>query len=322
MPAIPTRKPDQLRTFIALAIFLLLGACSSGEGQLKAQLSATESALAGLTNAFNKGELRNATMIKQYSRLLSRSRPDLAPLLSELERESTSANPVLKSLYTRFDGVRNQTELYDSWVEKVAELKSIQAAANPAAFNDALSDTVNVIADLSKGDLARVNATSKAAEMTMNNAKDYGAGSQYIGNPHYGNWSHGSRGSFWVWYGQYHFFSSMFGRNRYYYNDWSGRRGYSYYHDIGRNSYTSRSQRSAQNDVQRRARKQFGSSGNFKSPYAKSRSGATGISKASRAQQTSAFKSPYARSRATTSKYQSSTRTSRFRTSRGRSRGK
>jgi len=185
-----------------------------------------------------------------------------------------------------------------------------------------MADTVNVIADLSNGELARVNSVSKDTEIRMNSAKDYGAGSQYIGNPNYGHWSHGSGGSFWAWYGQYHFFSSMFGGNRYYYNDWSGRRGYSYYHDIGRNSYTSRSQRAAQGDVQRRARKQFGSSGNFKSPYAKSRTGAMGISKGSRAQQNSAFKSPYAKSPNTTSKYQSSTRNSGFRTSRGRSRGK
>ena len=185
-----------------------------------------------------------------------------------------------------------------------------------------MSDTVNVIADLSEGELARVNAVSKQTDLKANSSKDYGAGSQYMGNPHYGRWSHGSGGSFWVWYGQYRFFGSMFGGRRYYYNDWAGGRGYSYYHDVGRNSYTSRSQRAAQGDVDRRARKQFGRSGKFRSPYSKSRTGATGMSKSSLASQKSAFKSPYGKRSASTSKYQSSTRNSGFRTSRGASRGK
>jgi len=307
---------------LTLSFVLLLGACSSGEAELEGELLTTERRLSELTDALNIGSLRNAVTIKQYVGILRQKEPKFAPLLAELEKEASLANPLYKSLQTRFDAVRDNTENFDSWVEKVEELKLIQAASNVDAFNDALSDTVNVIADLSQGELPRVNSVSKEAELAMNKSKDYGAGSQYIGNPHYGRWSHSSGGSFWAFYGQYHFFSTMFGGRRNYYNDWSGGRGYSYYSDIGRNSYTSRSQKVGQRDVQQRAKKQFGSRGNFKSPYAKSRSGATEMSKASVAQQKSAFKSRYAKSGSSTSKYQSSTRNSSHRTSRGRSRGK
>lgn len=302
---------------------LLVSCGSSGKAQLAGALLSTERRLQELEQSLNAGSIRNAGILRQYAKILRAKRPELAALLSELEKESGTSGPVFKDLQSRFRGVKNGTEYFESWTDKVAELKAIQSAAQPAVYNDALSDTVNVIADMSAGELARVNAVSQRAEQQANQSKNYGAGSQYIGNPRYGQWNHGSGGSFWAWYGQYHFFSSMLGGRRYYYNDWAGGRGYSYYHDVGRNSFTSPRQRVAQRDVQQRAQKQYGRSGrSFSSPYAKSRTGAKGISRASTAQKKSAFKSPYASSRSSRSKFQSSTRGSRSRTSRGFSRGK
>jgi len=269
----------------------------------------------------NNNGVRNATIIRQYASLLKTQRPERHPLLVELEKDATIQGPLFKGLEQRLKALKDGSEQYESWTEKLDEATRLRAATQRDAFNDALSDTVNVIADLSDGTLARVNAMSASAEQRLNSSKSYGKGSQYIGNPHYGNWSHGSGGSFWAWYGQYAFFSSMFGNNRHYYNDWGSNRGYSYYHDVGRNHYTSRSQRNSQRDVDTRARKQFGSQGKYKSPYAKSRGGSTGLSSSSKGLQNSAFKSQYGSSRKT-SKYQSSSRTSGFRTSRGVSRGK
>ena len=308
---------------IIVASYLLVSCGSSGKAQLERELLSTERRLQELEKSLDAGAIRNAVIVRQYAKILSEKKPELSPLLRELEKESASNGPVIKDLQARYSGVKDETEYFESWTDKVSELKSIQTAAQPTVYNDALSDTVNVIADMSDGELARVNSISREAEQRTNQSKDHGAGSQYIGNPRYGHWNHGSGGSFWAWYGQYHFFSSMFGGRRYYYNSWAGSRSYSYYHDVGRNSYTSPKQRVAQRDVQQRAKKQFGSSGkSFTSPYAKSRTGAKGISKASTAQKKSAFKSPYASSRSSTSKYQSSSRSSSSRTSRGFSRGK
>ncbi|MEM6831957.1 MAG: hypothetical protein AAF551_15710, partial [Bacteroidota bacterium] len=62
--------------------------------------------------------------------------------------------------------------------------------------------------------------------------------SNYVGNPRYGSWqSNGNGGSFWAFYGQYAFMSSMFNlfaypARRSYYDDWRGGyygRGRSYY---------------------------------------------------------------------------------------------
>ena len=309
---------------VTLLLGLLVG-CSSGDAQVESELLSAEQRLDELQQALNAGTLRNAAIIRQYSQILRNDRPELSSLLSVLEREATLENPLYASLRQRFNGIKNGTENFESWTEKVEELQSIQTASNTAVFNDALSDTVNVIADLSDGSLARVNAVSKEADMALNNSKDQGPGSQYVGNPHYGRWSHGSGGSLWAWYGQYAFFSNLMGGRNYYYNSWAGGRGYSYYHDMGRNNYSSRSQKSGMRDAEQRSRKQFGSSGKFKSPYAKTRSGASGVSRASTAQSKSLFKSPYAKSGTgskSASKFQSSTRSSGFRTTRGASRGK
>lgn len=309
------------RIVLLTGICITLVGCSSGESKVDDQLDVVEQNLAGIRDALNNNGVRNATIIRQYASLLKTQRPERHPLLVELEKDATIQGPLFKGLEQRLKALKDGSEQYESWTEKLDEATRLRAATQRDAFNDALSDTVNVIADLSDGTLARVNAMSASAEQRLNSSKSYGKGSQYIGNPHYGNWSHGSGGSFWAWYGQYAFFSSMFGNNRHYYNDWGSNRGYSYYHDVGRNHYTSRSQRNSQRDVDTRARKQFGSQGKYKSPYAKSRGGSTGLSSSSKGLQNSAFKSQYGSSRKT-SKYQSSSRTSGFRTSRGVSRGK
>ena len=307
--------------FCIVVAALVLSGCSSGERMVEDALANTDRGLQDLNTAIDQGRVRNATIIKQYVRILKSSRPELAPLLVELENDGTTQGPLFKSLKNRFQGIKDNTEQFPSWKEKHAELVAIANGANLSIYNDALSDTVNVIADLSRGELARVNAVSQEVEQKMNKSSDYGAGSQLIGNPHYGRWSHGSGGSFWAWYGQYAFFSSMFGGRRHYYNDWGSNRGYSYYHDYGRNNYTSRSQRASQRNVDTRARKQFGSRGGYKSPYSKSRAGSSGISRNSTAQQQSLFKSQYGKS-SRSSKFQSTSRNSSYRTSRGISRGK
>lgn len=313
--------PAVFRLALLIGACITVVGCSSGESKVEDQLDVVEQNLADIRDALKSNGLRNATIIQQYASVLKGKRPELSPLLVELEKDATTRGPLFKGLEQRLSGLKDSSEYYESWTEKLDEATKLNAATKRDAYNDALSDTVNVIADLSDGTLARVNAMSAAAEQTLNKSKSYGKGGQYIGNPHYGNWSHGSGGSVWAWYGQYAFFSSMFGRNRYYYNDWASNRGYSYYHDVGRNHYTSRSQRNGQRDVETRAKKQFGTQGKHRSPYAKSRGGSTGLSSSSKGLQNSAFKSQYGSSNKT-SKYQSSSRSSGFRTSRGVSRGK
>ena len=307
------------------SMLVLPGCGSSGSAQVEGELLSTEKQLRQLEESIKNRTLRNANIIVQYADVLRARRPELSGQLNQLKKEATTESPIFQSLKTRLQAVKDGSETFENWTDKVAELQAIQSGADSSVYNDALSDTVNVIADMSGGELARVNAVSQESEQKLNNSQNYGQGSQYVGNPHYGSWSHGSGGSFWVWYGQYAFFSSMFGRDRYYYHDWSRRRGYSYYHDVGRNSYTSRKHRSAMADVDRRAEKQFRSSGRYQSPYSKQRRGSSGLSAKSTAQSKSILKSKYASSGGGSrysSSYSGGSRNSGSRTSRGLSRGK
>ncbi len=311
-----------LTPIILLSVVGFLGGCSSGESRVRDELTVVDQNMESLRRSLTEGGLRNASIIKQYVARLRLSKPELMSLLIELEKDATSEGPLFKSLDERAARLKNGTDAFASWTERLDEATNLRAATDRETFNDALSDTVNVLADLSDGELARVNAVSRAAEQQLNGATDNRQGRQYVGNPHYGNWQHGPGGSFWVWYGAY----SLFGRDRYYYNDWSTNRGYSYYHDVGRNHYTSRSQNARQQDVDTRAKKQFSSTGKYNSPYARTRTGATGLSGGSKQlQKSSAFKSQYAsasKPASSTSKFQSSSRSSSYRTSSGVSRGK
>ncbi len=61
--------------------------------------------------------------------------------------------------------------------------------------------------------------------------------SNYVGNPRYGHWNNSGGSSFWAFYGQYAFMSSMFNMMTYparrsYYNDWRGN-----YYGSGRRYY-------------------------------------------------------------------------------------
>ena len=311
-----------LGSIVVVSTLVLSGCGSSGSAQVEREMLSTENRLRQLEESINKRTLRNANIINQYADVLKAKRPELSSLLSQLKKEATTESPIFKSLQSRLQAVKDGSEKFENWTDKVAELQAIQNGAESSVYNDALSDTANVIADMSNGELARVNAVSQESEQKLNKSEKFGAGSQYVGNPHYGSWSHGSGGSFWVWYGQYALFSSMFNRDRFYYHDWSSRRGYSYYHDVGRNSYSSRSHRSSMAAVDRRAQKQFRSSGRYQSPYAEQRSGSSGLSAKSTAQSKSVFKSKYGSSGRTSSSYSGGSRNSGSRTSRGVSRGK
>jgi hypothetical protein len=171
-----------------------------------------------------------------------------------------------------------------------------------------LADPINVLADMSDGKLPRVDALSKEAEEKIDGVSGSGAGAQLVGNPHYGSWQSNSSGnSFWGWYGQYAFLSSMMGRPIFY-DRWSSNRGYSYYHDYGRSTYSSPRQMKSQASLETQTQKRFSSQGKqFESAYARKRATTSKISsQRSNASNTSsssrtASKSSYSNSRSSRS---------------------
>lgn len=266
---------------ILVATLSLTGCGDDRPEKIEKYQQLTEQRLTTLNTMLDDGQIRNANLLKQYSSLLKQQKPDLAPLVDELAKDATAEGPMFSSLKRRLGDAQNSANFTDL-DQQLAEVENLYQAADPSLYNDMLSDPVNVIADMSEGKLARVNAISREAAALANNAEDFGPGSQLVGNPAYGSWQTDSSGmSFWAWYGMYSMFSNIFQRPIYY-DRWSGNRGYSYYNDVGRYRYTSPKQAQAQEKTFEQTKKRFDSQGKrFDSPYAKSRTGSTALSRES-----------------------------------------
>ena len=266
-----------------MAALLLVGCDGSGQVRAQAQsgLAAVAAATARLGEDLDRNRLSNAVLIGQYAKDVARRKPELAELAALLGREGTRAGTLYEGLLTRVEDVRRtmppEDAGADAYVQIAVELRSLAEAAAPAEFNLALTDPLNVLADLSEGALPRVGAISKEASRRANDAANLGAGGQLVGNPNYGQWrTDGGGNSFWVWYGQFALMRDLLGGPRIGYGAWAGGRDYSYYHDYGRRNYTSPGARQRQARVESTARRKFTSEGrNFASPYAKQRRGAS-----------------------------------------------
>ncbi len=302
-------------------LILLLSGCSDRLAEeIDANSRVAKVRMATLASKLDAGQIRNATLLKQYALLLKKQKPDYAPLIDELAKDATTQGPMYKGLQSRLNNATNSPDNFVSREEQLDELKNIVEAAGPDLFNDALSDPVNVLADMSDGKLARVNAVSKAASMQANGAQDFGDGSQLVGNPNYGQWKQDSNGmSFWEWYGMYALFSNL--TRPVMYDSWSRNRDYSYYSDYGRSRYTSPKQYKTQEQQVTRSKKQFGNTNSkFSSPYAKNRTGSSQVSSASqKAKASSQFASRSSYATKSTSTSTNSTKTSTSTSSSSRS---
>ena len=325
--AMPKLKTPFYRRFIhwliLLPLLILFGCGDPIKEQVLQQLPITEQRVAQLGDALTNGQVRNATLIQQYANKVADKKPDLAPLINEFRKDATTQGPMFKSLEQRLLTVKNNPQMFANQQAIFDELLNIYQAADPRLYSDALSDPLNVLADMSDGQLPRVNALSKQQSQRANNAQDFGTGEQLIGNPSYGNWQTGSNGmSFWAWYGMYSMMGDLFGR-RTYYNDWGRSRNYSYYNDYGRTRYSSPSQLNKQNKLDQRTKKSFERRGKtYTSAYRKNRTGSSSLSSQSKTAQASANR--FRSTSSSKSKYakNASFRNSNSKTSRSFRRGK
>ncbi len=266
------------------AVSLALAGCDSGaaaRAQAVRGHDEVNSMLLRLREDLARNRVRNAALILSYADSIARAKPDLKQLADVLRREGTTDGRLYQGLRKRLKDNRTAFPPPDAPAKAyepiLAEYASLRAAADPAEYSRALSDPLNALADMSDGKLPRVDSISASASRSANAADSQGPGSQLVGNPHYGSWRADSGGSsFWVWYGQYALISNLMGGRRIGYGGWSGRRDYSYYHDWGRDNYTSPSDRRRQTQVDSSARRKFSSEGRtFRSPYARQRQGAS-----------------------------------------------
>ncbi len=277
-------RPNALVAGVLCAALLSLAGCDSGAAaRERAERAEDEvvSMLSRLRQDLARNRVPNAALILSYADRLTRAKPELEPIADVLRREGTTDGRLYQGLTKRLQENRSALPPPDAPAKAyepiLSEYASLRAAADPEEYSRALSDPLNALADLSDGMLPRVDSISASASRRANAADSQGPGGQLVGNPHYGSWRTDSSGtSFWVWYGQYALISSLLGGPRIGYGAWSGRRDYSYYHDWGRDTYTSPSDRRRQNQVESGARRKFASEGRtFRSPYVRQRQGAS-----------------------------------------------
>jgi len=319
-----TLKTAFLFCLMTLTALSLSGCGDPVKEQITQQLPITEKRIVQLSEALSRGEVRNARLINQYADKVLKIKPDLSPLIAQFRKDATVDGPMFKALLDRISTVKRQPQMFKSSQALYSELLNIYQAADPILYSDALSDPLNVLADMSDGALPRINSLSKTASAQANNAQSFGTGEQLIGNPSYGNWQTGSSGmSFWAWYGMYSMMGDVFGR-RTSYSDWGRSRNYSYYNDYGRTRYSSPGQLKKQTQLDSRTKKSFANRGQkFTSPYSKNRAGSSSLSSQSKTAQSSAkrFRSDSVKKSSYANK-NSSFRNSKTNTSRGFRRGK
>ena len=271
-----------------IALVFVSGCSNQYAEETKRLKQAVTNKLSALGSRINAGALPNTVLIATYADKLAQAKPDLKPVAEVLRLDATTKGPLYRGLAARLAAVSDAPNNKREFLPIIQELDSLNGATDQIIFNDSLLDVVNTLADLSGGELARINIPPNAE--TANVGSNPVAGSYLVGNPAYGRWNTNSSGrSFWVFYGQYRLFSDLVWGPRYhrgplYYNSWyGGSNRYSYYNDYGRGTYgraTDRSfNRARRTDMQSKGfsvpkpAKQYGSAAGNKrtSSYANAR---------------------------------------------------
>ena len=235
-----------------LALFGLQGCSNQYQEEVKDRSWQVNQRLSELKRSLEAGSLSNALIIETYARRLETSKPEFREVAKQLKKDATHEGTLYQGLVRRFSEINQKPGNKQEFAAAYQELDALWAASDLAVFNDALLDIVNTLADLSDGELERVNIPENAQTAAVKGGSGAVPGSYLVGNPGYGHWRQDSSGrSFWEWYGMYSLFSNVVGgfgggyyRGPVYYNDWYSRPRYSYYHDWGRDTYGTRTDRS------------------------------------------------------------------------------
>jgi len=260
---------------VIVCLLLLLSACGNDYAeQTQKNYQTVEQHLKELGSKLDRKQLTNAKIVDIYAKKLSLINPEMQPVADALVKDTTRQGSLYQGLLQRLHKINREPENKQQFDQASQSLSSIDAGADPIIFNDALIDLINTMAELSDGQLNTISIP-KDSQAANARGETITPGSYLIGNPGYGEYRQDNSGrSFWHWYGQYAFFSSLFRGgmyNRYptYYNDWNSRARYSHYRDYGRNTYGSNQDRSqtSQRDAKMRnnginpakPKKQYGS---------------------------------------------------------------
>ena len=227
------------RAALVLAALIVQGCTDPTARAMKAyrvQHPHTAAKVEALGQALDADELLNASLVRQYAKVVRSNRPSLEAIATTLEREATSEGRAYRHLAERLGTLPGPETVTPAGVEQaLEEAVRVSIAADKEVFNDALIDPLNVLADLSRGVLPR-----------MGGAEGEGGGEgqdpagRLVGNPAYGQWTESGTqgGARWSWLESYLLVSALSrASDGYRYDDWYRSRGWSYHSDVGAGHY-------------------------------------------------------------------------------------
>lgn len=222
-----------------VALFLLVSCSDPNLPKIDSKTEIIKSQITDLKSSLDERTLVNAAILESYIVKTKASNPEYESILTALSRQYTSKNSGVAKLEERLAAAHKDlgSGVLTSG-EALAELENLKLASDKDTFNDSLVDEINTVAALSNGALKPLNQPE---------GKELKAGANLVGNPTYGRWRQGGGSSFWVWYGQYSMFRSVFGRPRY--SSWYYNRPWSYGYDVYNNNYGSRRWKQSENQT-------------------------------------------------------------------------
>lgn len=309
--------PVMLRIILIATITLALGACTSKEDKIVNELTGYHRQVGEKVSALkvhiDQGRLRNIPILKTYAEFVRKERPEMNKITGVLLSDASSQGPMFQSLVTRLSESKQRIPIAAKQGVEASrgltnEFNAIYQAASTDEFNLMLTDPINVLAGMSNGKLSRVNELNNKNSSTGVTPP---AGSELVGNPNYGQWKQNSSGtSFWAFYGQYAFFSSLFS-SPVRYDSWSVGGHNSYYRNRGRDYYTSPSHQQRYQKTESREKKNFAKQGkSFQSPYANKTASAKSSSGSRVSKAPGKFQSTFGGAGSSTKTQQSSSKTS------------
>ena len=212
-----------------IALFLLVSCSDPNLPKIASKTEVIKAQISDLKSSLNDKTLVNAAILENYLVKTRASNPEYENILTALSRQYTSENSGVVKLEERLAAIhKNLSSSVLTSNDALAELEDLKQASDKDIFNDSLIDEINTVAALSNGALQ---------PMDQPEGQETKAGANLDGNPTYGRWQHGGGNSFWVWYGQYSMFRSVFGGPRY--SSWYYNRPWSYGYDVYHNNYGS-----------------------------------------------------------------------------------
>ena len=162
-----------IRTVWLLSLMLLMTACTNqaevNKQMLDRDYQATQRAIHTLTQQLASGQVGNVLMLKQYAQVARSESPDLTAVIDLLALDVNRDGPLISSMghrlaavEARLASVALKSQHSIEFKELSAEMSSLRKAANVRNFNMALTDPINVLADLTKGSPAQSGGSGSA----------------------------------------------------------------------------------------------------------------------------------------------------------------